>query len=85
MPMSDQSRSRAVRHMVVLAALFFLAFTRPAYAYVDPGSLSIVIAATLGAIAAIGYTARLYWERFKSLLVQVKARFKGDKSVQTRK
>ena len=41
MPMSNQSRSRALRHMVVLAGLFFLAFTRPAYAYIDPLASSV--------------------------------------------
>jgi hypothetical protein len=53
------------RHTALQACLFYLALTGPSHAYVDPGSASIVIASILGGIAAIGYTIRLYWERFK--------------------
>lgn len=82
MPMSDRNRSCAACHIVVLAGLFLLAFTRPSHAYVDPGSVSIIITAILGALAAIGYTVRRYWGRFKSLLAQMKATLKGDKREQ---
>ena len=58
---------RVARHTAVLASLFFLTFTNPSQAYVDPGSASVVITAILGGIAAVGYTTRLYWQRFKGL------------------
>lgn len=79
--MNDR-RMRTTRHMAVLTACFLLTFTGPSHAYVDPGSTSIIITAILGVFAAISYTARLYWERFKSLLTQIKAKFKGDKNKQ---
>ena len=74
---STRRRGRAARPPLVLAALFLIAFTRPSHAYVDPGSASILITAILGGIAAVGYTARRYWERFKALLGQVKGTRKG--------
>ena len=61
------SELRFTCHKTVLACLFYVALTRPSHAYVDPGSASIVVAAILGGVAAIGYTMRLYWERFKGL------------------
>jgi hypothetical protein len=68
-------------HTVLLSSLFFVAFTGPSHAYVDPGSASIAITAILGGIAAIGYTARLYWERFKSLFkVASKSRPANDRT-----
>ena len=65
--MSNRHRLRTNRYLVVLASLFLLAFTRPSYAYVDPGSVSIIITAILGALAMAGYWVRLYWDRFISL------------------
>lgn len=47
--------------LLVLAVLSLGLTTLPAYAYVDPGSVSIVVTAVLGAIATVGYTFRLYW------------------------
>jgi len=55
---------RAAWGLVFLAIL--LGSTQPAYAYVDPGSASAVIAAVLGTIAAIGYSVRMFWGRVKS-------------------
>jgi hypothetical protein len=80
MLMSKCSLLSTVRHVVALAGLLVIAFPNPAYAYVDPGSLSIVITAILGAIAAISYTARLYWDRFKSFLARVKAKLTANKN-----
>lgn len=45
-----------------------LAFPGVAYAYVDPGSGSIIVTAVLGAIAAVGYTLRKYLYRMRNAL-----------------
>jgi len=46
--------------------VFLLGSTQPAYAYVDPGAASVVVAAVLGSIAAVGYSVRMFWGRVKS-------------------
>ena len=55
------------------ALIFFLAFTAtlaptPAYAYLDPGSGSMLLQVVLGGFAAIGVMAKLYWHRLTSIL-----------------
>lgn len=76
MPKSNLKWVRTPSRIVILGAMFLVTLTRPSYAYVDPGSASIVITAVLGGIAALGYTVRLYWQRFKGL-------FKRDRRNQT--
>lgn len=63
-----KSSSFAVKSIVVLAVtgLFFL---RPAHAYLDPGTGSMIFqmlaAAILGSVVTIG----IYWDKFKSFLL----------------
>lgn len=40
-------------------------FVSDAYAYLDPGSGSIVIQAIIGALVGVGITLRVYWEKIK--------------------
>lgn len=51
--------------------LLFLAATTlwpvAAFAYIDPGTGSILIQGIIAAIAAIGVTLKLYWHRFITL------------------
>lgn len=35
-----------------------------AYAYIDPGTGSVLIQGIIAAVAAIGVTLKLYWHRF---------------------
>ena len=53
------------------AAVCLLAVATPAHAYMDPGSMSVVITAILGGLAAVGYTARLYWARLKDRVARL--------------
>ena len=39
----------------------------PAFAYIDPGTGSILIQGIIGAIAAIGVTLKLYWHRIVAI------------------
>jgi hypothetical protein len=65
---SEQNRKGGDRRKVLFAGLCLLCIAQPAHAYMDPGSMSVIITAILGAIAAVGYTARIYWDRFKSFV-----------------
>lgn len=55
-----------------VALVTTFALSQPAYAYVDPGSASVVIAAVLGSIAAVGYTIRTFLARVKSFFAKNK-------------
>ncbi len=50
------------------AALAALLAVSPVFAYLDPGSGSMLLQVVLGGLAAVGVAARLYWHRFKRLL-----------------
>lgn len=68
------SRPSRLRHLDALVAATILVATQvaPAYAYVDPGSISIVITAILGGLAAISYSARMYLGRAKNFILRKK-------------
>ena len=53
---------------LVTALMVSLALTTPAYAYIDPGSGSIILQGVLAALAAIALTAKLWWHRLLVLL-----------------
>lgn len=57
------------KERLVLAVALFIAATAPAYAYIDPGSGSVLATAVIGFFAAIGYTMRKYYYKAKDSLV----------------
>ncbi|MDP6530850.1 MAG: hypothetical protein QF375_03080 [Arenicellales bacterium] len=52
----------------VLVSLLF--FPTSAFAYVDPGSGSVIVTTILGLIAAVGYTCRKYFFKIKRKIVR---------------
>jgi hypothetical protein len=50
-----------------------LLFPSIAFAYVDPGSGSVIVTTILGLIAAVGYTCRKYFYKFKRIFSGKKA------------
>ncbi len=42
-------------------------FTNSAYAYIDPGTGSVIIQALLAALVAIGASIGIFWNRVRSL------------------
>ncbi len=48
---------------VTIVAAVLLVLERPAHAYLDPGSGSMLLQVLLGGFAAVGVAARLYWHR----------------------
>ena len=53
------------------AALLLLAATHEAYAYLDPGTGSMLLQGLVAAVAAVSVTIGLYWTRFKLFLNRV--------------
>ncbi len=49
------------------AALLFLALSQPAYAYLDPGTGSMILQALLGGAAGVLIAGRLYWSNIKGI------------------
>ncbi len=50
------------------AAMILLAGAAPAQAYLDPGTGSIILQATIGAIAGTLVAVRVFWHRIRSFL-----------------
>ena len=43
-----------------------IVFPTNAFAYLDPGTGSIILQAIIGGIAALGFSIKLYWYKIKS-------------------
>ena len=60
------------RFSVIPIASILLIFTgatiSDAYAYIDPGSGSIIIQAIIGALVGVGITIKVYWAKIKMSL-----------------
>lgn len=52
----------------LLPAIILASVSMPAYAYIDPGSGSMILQGLLAALAAIVVTAKLWWHRLLVLL-----------------
>lgn len=55
---------------VAVAFLFvlFIFFPRPAQAYIDPASGSVIISAIISAVVAVSVAVRVYWAKIKRAL-----------------
>ena len=56
---------RALRIGLMLAAC--LSITSPAYAYLDPGTGSMLLSAVIGVAAAIALAVKMFWYRLVGL------------------
>ena len=56
---------RALRIGFVLAAC--LSIASPAYAYLDPGTGSMLLSAVIGVAAAVGLAVKMFWYRLTGL------------------
>lgn len=58
----------SITHFIVTLIMMWLVFPTVAYAYVDPGSGSVIVTTILGLFAAIGYTFRRYFYKIRRSL-----------------
>ena len=56
---------------ILLTAVIYLLMHTHAYAYLDPGTGSIILQALAAALAAIATTASYYWEKVKDLYIKI--------------
>ena len=54
--------------ILILSLVFILFSNDNAFAYLDPGTGSIILQALLGAIAAVTSYCAFYWNKVKNLL-----------------
>jgi len=54
--------------IIILVLIAIAALEVPTYAYLDPGTGSMVLQALLGGLAAALVVVRAYWSRIRSLL-----------------
>ena len=58
--------------LIILALLFATSFfVSDAYAYLDPGTGSVVIQAIIGALVGVVITLKIYWFKLKEKLSRV--------------
>jgi hypothetical protein len=58
---------RRGRLALIAVALFLLAVTPPAFAYLDPSTGSMVVSAIVGIFASIALAVKTYWYKIKAL------------------
>lgn len=52
---------------MALAALMVVFLPRHVYAYLDPGTGSMIFQAAMAALAATAYAVRVYWRKLRGL------------------
>ena len=60
--------SRVMLRSAIFVFVVLVAFEKPAAAYLDPGSGSMLLQALLGGVAALGVITRLYWHRLSAVV-----------------
>jgi hypothetical protein len=63
-----------MRNLIIfgIVAFFFSIKVSDAYAYLDPGSGSIIIQAIIGALAGAAITLKIYWHKIKEKFTRSK-------------
>jgi len=56
---------KAIFLLGIITSLSFGFFISDAFAYIDPGSGSLVIQMIIGALVGVGITIKLYWYKLK--------------------
>tara|TARA_Y100000591_G_C21527819_1_gene542611 strand:- start:103 stop:336 length:234 start_codon:yes stop_codon:yes gene_type:complete len=62
--------------LCILSCCIAFIFLSPAYAYLDPGTISIVLQSILAAIAGIAATYKLWIFKLKNFLGKIKKKIK---------
>ena len=66
---------KKIYFVLVYAISYMIIYPRTAYAYIDPGTTSLIISAIIALFATIGYYFRLIIQRTKELLKKIKSFF----------
>ena len=66
--MKYSQRALVGRWPLVAATLFLALVSQPAWAYLDPGTGSMIISAVVGLFATVGLAVKTYWYKLKGFL-----------------
>lgn len=59
---------KCMKTLSIYAFAVLLLSSGPAWAYLDPGSGSMLLQVILGGVAAVGVVLKMYWYRIKAAL-----------------
>ena len=65
-----------MKRVAVFVVITLVLLEKPAAAYLDPGSGSMLLQLLLGGVAAIGVIAKLYWHRLATVFSGVLRRYR---------
>ncbi|MDH3977564.1 MAG: hypothetical protein OEU86_03535 [Gammaproteobacteria bacterium] len=65
--MTPTHRNFPRRAISAVVAVCLLTLAQPAWAYLDPGTGSMIISAIVGLFATVGLALKTYWYKIKSL------------------
>lgn len=68
-----------MKKIFISAFLYIVIFPNYAYAYLDPGTGSIILQAIIGFLAASVTAISIYWSKFKSLISKIFNRKEKEK------
>jgi len=71
------SRNKVISSLALLGAS--LSYAAPAFAYLDPGTGSIILQGIIATVAGMLVAGRLYWQRVKAFFAGLVS---GDKSAE---
>ena len=60
-----------MKKILISSFVFVILFNNKAFAYLDPGTGSIILQAILGAIAAAASYCAFYWNKVKNLFKKI--------------
>jgi len=63
----------------IFGLIFNELFVSDAFAYLDPGTGSIIIQSLIGALVAAGIALKVYWTKIKYSILERKSKSKNDK------
>ena len=63
--------SKFMINLIKFYFIIMMLFTSNAYAYLDPGTGSIILQAILGFVAAAIASISLYWTKFKLFMIRL--------------
>ena len=67
---------KSFRNLGIVTSLSFGLLVSDAYAYIDPGSGSMIIQMIIGALVGVGITVKIYWYRLKEKFMFKKSKAK---------
>tara|TARA_Y100000590_G_C15729609_1_gene1016507 strand:- start:3382 stop:3594 length:213 start_codon:yes stop_codon:yes gene_type:complete len=70
-----------MKKALLFVFVYFLFVSSDAYAYLDPGTGSIIIQAILGAVAAFFTSIAIYWEKVKNFFKKISKKNKDNKNL----